>query len=337
MRFLILIPLAFLAACTSPDVGAFKQSTTALTAGLTGGQIALVADAESVAAKMPDPTRLQSRITSLKSDEKLVREAATALSAYAASVANIAQSGEDGADAANSMLNNVTSAIGSVSGTTPQLPSILDPITSALGKIVQQKQNLKLYEIMDLVKGDIDKFATKLGALHTSEAGIIDALAGYWSDTRDDLNQYHNAYDKLKEQLVPTQAIAAATISFDVTTCMNAPPCDYVQISANHKAAQANANAKLTELQALMNEIQPYEESYQAHQKEIETWRATAKARINAIPDLAKAWKNDHAAIISYLETCTKSSGIFKSKCGAFSAGNLQLFGALLGKAAFPL
>lgn len=337
MRFLVILPLILLSACASPDVGAFKQSTSALTSGLMDGQLALIADAEAVAAKMPDPGRLKTRISNLKKDEKQVKEATAALAAYATSVANLANSGEDGATAAQSMLNNVSSAVGSVSGTTPQLPGILDPITTALGKIVQQKQSKKLYEIMELVEEDVNKFATKLGALHTSEDGIIDGLAGYWSDTRDDLNQYHVAYDKLKAQLVPTQAIAAATISYDVTICMNTPPCDYAQLSTDHKTAQAQANAKLTELQALINELQPYEDSYQAHQGEIAAWATKAKARIGAIPDLAKAWKSDHATIIAYLETCTDVVGIFNSKCGAFSAGNLQLFGALLGKAAFPL
>jgi hypothetical protein len=337
MRYLILLPLILLGACASPDVGVFKQSTSAFTSGLMDGQLALVADAETVAAKMPDPDRLKPRIAGLKKDEKLVKEAAAALAAYATSVANLANSGEDGADAAQSMLNNVSSAVGSVSGTTPQLPGILEPITTALGQIVQQNQNKKLHEIMKLVQDDVNAFATKLGDLHTSEDGIIDALASYWADTRDDLNQYHVAYDKLKGQLVPTQAIAAANISYEVTSCMNRPPCDYAKLSADHKTAQVQANTKLSELQTLKNELQPYEDSYQAHQQEIATWTTKAKARIRAIPDLAQAWKNDHAAIIAYLETCTNASGIFNSKCGAFSAGNLELFGALLGKAAFPL
>jgi vacuolar-type H+-ATPase catalytic subunit A/Vma1 len=334
MRVLAFIPIILLAACASPDVSSFKQSTLALTSGLTDGQTALVADSEAIAREMADPSRLMSRIQRLKADESQVKEVTAVLSAYAVSVANLAQSGEKGADAARSMLGNITSAVGNVSGASPKLPGIFDPLTTALGVVVQQDKNKKLHLVMTDIKPEIDKFADELGALHNSEDGLVNALEDYWIKTRKDLMVYHNSYVQLEQQMAIVQSNAANTVNSAALSCSGS--CDYAQMLADHKAKLAVTNKQLSELQAMLNAIQPYEDSYQALAAKIAIWKTKAKVRIARIPDMAAAWKRDHQAIISYLASCTGTSSIFKSQCGAFSAGNLELFGVLLGRAAFP-
>ena len=336
MRFLAFFPLIFLAACAVPDINSFKQSSLALSTGLKDNQTALVQSGLAIAEKLGNPKDLKERIRYLKDQEEKVNEAAAVLTAYANAVASLASSGQDGAEAAQSMLNNITTTIGNVSGKTAKLPGILGQITELLGKIVQQKQNKKLYEIMKDLEGDINKFADTLSEAKNGEESVVNALANKWRDGRQDLIDYHRAYENLEGQIQVVDGAAASKLTNDIKDCQRNKNCNYVTLSIKRKDNQDLALTELAALQKLMKEIQPFEEGYQAQEKEIAAWKVTAKARIAAIPDLAAAWKRDHATIITYLRDCTNMFDIFKSKCGAFSSGNLELFGVLLGKAAFP-
>ena len=335
MRFLVFFPLICLAACAAPDVSSFKLSSLALSTGLKDNQTALVQSGKAIAEKLGNPEELKKRIRELKDQGEKVNEAAAALTAYANSVARIANSSQDGDEAAQSMLNNITTTIGNVPGKA-KLPGIFGKITKLLSGVIQQKQNKKLYEIMQLLKDDINQFADALSEARKGEESVVNALANAWHNSRQDLIDFHHAYEGLESQIPVVGGDAAFKLKSDIIDCLKHNNCNYATMSMELKDNQGLASTKLAELQELMKEIQPFEEDYQTQKKEIAAWKATAKARIAAIPDLGAAWKRDHATIIAYLRDCTNICSIFKSKCGAFSSGNLELFGVLLGKAAFP-
>lgn len=349
MRYLILLPLMLLGACASPDVGAFKQSTLALTTGMNENQAAFVQSSENILAKLDDGqstaaqlSKIKTSVSTIKSHGADVEAATVVLAAYASSVADLASSGADGADAAQSMITNLTTAVSSLTGNASSVPSMVDNVTNVLGLIVTQKQNKKLYEIMDDVDEKIDEVAAKLGSAANGEISMVNSMATQWGLGRKGLRRHHESYVNLKSQAAELDAVAGDHIAGEVANCDptaaagDADYCDYTDVSTSYKAALAATAKKRSEILTLMNEIQAHEDNFQTWQKEIVAWKAQSTARVSGIPAMANAWQKDHAAILEYLKVCTKAVGFFNSKCGAFSAANLELFGALIGKAAFP-
>jgi len=333
-RLYLLMYLA-LTACAAPDVSAFKQSSIALTSGLNENQAHLISEGEKISATLGDPDGLTKNLKRLKTQSKSVHILSSTLASYANSVARLARAGTDGTNAADEMVGDLSTTIQSFTGSAPNMPDSVSSFTAAFGAIIQASKNKKLYEIMQIVEDDINAVADELAKMPNGEKAIIQGMSRSWRTLRPDLEAYHQSALLLHGKTENQAAVKAANLQTRITTCQAAAtPCDYAALLNDYRAEVEAINQQQGHIQVLLNEIDPYEQAYASFEQKIGAWEAEMLAKINAIPDLAKAWKNDNKMVMNYLEDCTKFSGTFKKRCGAFSAGNLELFGSLLGKAA---
>jgi hypothetical protein len=249
-------------------------------------------------------------------------------------VSRLARAGEDGEKAANELVGNLKDTISSFTG--KKIDSVTS-LTAAFGKIQQQAKNKDLYKIMAQIQPEIDAIAAALGEIPNSEEIIIDGMENYWDSERPDLNNYHKVHESLLERAKNLDGVTSLAFNNELRECREGEQCDYTKLLTKHRDLTAkNANERVN-LQVLLNEIMPFEVAFQAWKKEIKDWSQGAKARIASIPELAQAWQNDHQAIIDYLQKCSELSSMLDSQCGVFSSANLEIFGTLLGKAAFPI
>jgi hypothetical protein len=329
--------LTLLSACATPDISSFKQSSLALTSGLNNNQNTLLASGNDIADKLNRPKKLVDNIAGLRKQGKVVEQLGAVLATYATSVSRLASEGENGEKAANELVGNLKDTISSFTGKTINLPPSVSSLSAAFGKIQQQAKNKELHKIMAELQPEVDTIADALEKMPNGENGIINAMTTYWQSQRQDLINYHKAHESLLERAKKLDKNTSLELNNDLKQCNAAEQCDYTALLTKHRAATAkNANERVN-LQVLLNEIMPFELAFQAWNKEINDWKLGAKARIGGIPELAKAWQNDHQAIIDYLQKCSKLSSMFDSKCKVFSSANLEIFGTLLGKAAFPI
>jgi len=334
MRYLVLLPLILLGACAAPDISAFKQSTLALTTSLNTNQANLESSGTEIAAKLGNPSDMQTELNRLSKQGKQIKQFTAILSSYTESVAQLASAGKNGAKAAESLADNLKNTITGSDPGTDNRSATVTALTTALGSLVQQSKNKELFEIMGQVKKPINSIADELIKLPKSERGIVNAFTNYWKLERQDLVDYNLSYTELQKKLNGMAGNNAESLKNSLLSCAN--PCDYEDELKKYRKAIAENAESLGKIQTLLNEIQIYEESFQVWTATIEAWKANSHKGINDVPALAQAWKKDHNTIIKYLEDCTKSSGIFKRRCGAFSVGNLELFGTLIGKAITP-
>lgn len=336
MRFAAIALILLTGACAAPDVSSFKQSTLALTTSLNENQAALVASGEEISQKLGSPADLNTHVSTLKKQGKKVQIVAGVLATYANSIARLASAGEDGEKAANDLVSNLETTITNLSGNERDLPDSLSNLTAALGRMQQVAKNKELFEIMLSVKSDVDALAAELATLQNAERIALGGFETYWRTQRPDLNNYHQAFEQLMGNIDRLNQASGFVLNNAVKACVQAGNCDYDALLTQHRQAmQANGN-EIGKLETLINEIRAFEAAYQAWDKEIRDWRAASEARVRAIPGLANAWQNDHSAIIGYLEDCTRFSGTFRRKCGAFSAANLELLGKLVSSAGLP-
>lgn len=349
MRLLILLPILILGACAAPDISAFKQSTFALTTSLDENQTKLVSSGKTIVTKFGDPADqpddalkqqledMIKNVSDLNTQGKQVRAITLVLATYTSSVARMARAGKDGEDAASELKSNIETTISTLTGDETLLPDSITTFSGAIADVVQLGKNKELYEIMEDVKGEIGAIATALETIGTSEIGIVDSLEKFWRTERPDLSNHHSAYMMLEKKLGKIDHEAKTEFSFKLTACANDPDnCDVVQLSENRTAELATQVAEIGKIQAIIEILKPYEEAYQAWDKEIRDWRTETEKHVTAIPSLAVAWRSDHEEIIEYLKSCTGLGGVFDKKCGAFSADNLQLLGKLVGGALLP-
>jgi len=338
-----------LAACASPDVGAFKQSTIALTNGLNENQAKLVTSGEAIVAEFGKPanqptaalqTELQkmvNNVATLDTQGKQVRAITMVLTSYTSSVARMARAGTDGEEAAEELKSNVESTISTLTGNETILPASINTFAAVIADIVQLGKNKELYEIMGELKTTIDAVAGTLAAISTSEITFIDGLDKFWRTQRPDLENHHIAYAALEKQLKQVDTDPQIAFSLKLRACANdAANCDLDQLSQDRTDIQAAQVAELGKIQAIIEVLQPYEEAYQAWNTKITDWKSGTEKHVKAIPALAAAWQTDHQKIINYLKDCTGMSGVFNKKCGAFSADNLQLLGKIVGGSLLP-
>jgi hypothetical protein len=190
---------------------------------------------------------------------------------------------------------------------------------------------------MQAVQDEVDAIAKLMGTMPQAEQFIVQGMVTYLRTERQDLINYHAIYNDLQAELAGIDALTGNALKNTFTTCRSAGACDYAALQKSHENAISSNNDTRTKIQSLMNALMPFEAAYQAWSKDIEHWEASMLKKIRAIPALAAAWQKDHQTIIAYLKTCTELNGIFASQCKAFSPSNLELFGSLLGKAAFAL
>lgn len=335
MARLYLLVCFALGACAAPDVSAFKQSSIALTTGLNENQSNLISEGEKISATLGDPDGLTKNLKRLKTQSKSVHILSSTLASYANSVARLARAGTDGIDAANEMVGDLSTTIQSFTGSAPTMPDSISSFTAAFGAIVQASKNKELYEIMKIVEDDINAVADELAKMPNGEKAIIQGMSRSWRTLRPDLEAYHQAALLLQGKTENQAAVKATSLQTRIANCQAAAtPCNYEALLNDYRAEVEAINQQQGHIQVLLNEIDPYEQAYASFEQKVGTWETEMLAKINGIPDLAKAWKNDHKMVMNYLKDCSKFSGTFKKKCGAFSAGNLELFGSLLGKAA---
>jgi hypothetical protein len=337
MRYIIFFCLFLATGCASPDISAFKQSSLALAAGLTDNQTSLVDAGKAVSEKLANPANLATEVDDLREQGKKVKQLAAVLAAYASSVSVLSSSGADGTDAVDTLLSNVQTTVTSMSGHSFPIPSEVSSLTSALGALQQQGANKRLFEIMQAVQDEVDAIAKLMGTMPDAEQLIVQGMATYLRTERQDLINYHNIYNELKTELAGIDALTGNALKNTFKACQVAGNCDYAALQKNHENAISSNNDSRTKIQSLMNTLMPFEAAYQAWSQEIESWETSMLKQIRAIPALAAAWQKDHQTIIAYLKICTELNGIFTSQCKAFSPSNLELFGTLLGKAAFAL
>jgi uncharacterized phage infection (PIP) family protein YhgE len=337
MRYILFFCLLLTTGCASPDISAFRQSSLALTAGLTDNQNNLVEAGKAVSETLANPANLGTQVDDLRKQSKKVNQLAAVLAAYASSVSILSSSGADGTNAVNLLLSNVQTTVTSLSGNSLTIPSEVNSLTSALGTLQQQGANKRLYEIMQAVQGEVDAIAKLISTLPDAEQLIVQGMVTYLRTERQDLINYHAIYQDLHAQLAGIDALTGNALKNTFNACLNAGNCDYAALQKSHENAISSNNNTRTQVQNLMNALMPFEAAYQAWSKDIDNWEASMLKQIRIIPALAAAWQKDHQRIIAYLKRCTELSGIFVSQCEAFSASNLELFGTLLGKAAFAL
>lgn len=323
-----------LAACAAPDISAFKQSSIALTTGLNENQATLVSEGEKISAKLGNPSGFTNKLKRLKKQGAQVQILSSTLASYANSVARLARAGTDGEEAVNELVGDISTTVQSFTGAAADIPASVSDFTAALGRIQQISKNKQLYEIMQSVEEHIYAVADALADEPKGEIGIIQGMARNWSALRPDLTAYHQSAILLKKKTQNQATLKATNLQTRIANCQAAAPCDYEQLLKDHRTEIAAMDEAQSHIQILLNEIDPYEQAYASFENKIELWEGDMLAKIGGIPELATAWKNDHKMVMNYLKDCTKFGGTFKKKCGAFSAGNLELFGSLLGKAA---
>jgi hypothetical protein len=338
MRYIILLSCLLMAGCASPDISAFKQSSLALSSGLTDNQTSLVAAGKEIADKLGNPDNLTANVQALSEQGKKVEQLAAVLAAYASSVSVLSSTGTDGTDAVNILLSNVQTTVTSISGNSLTLPNEIGSLTSALGALQQQGANQRLYQIMQNVQPEVDSIATELGKLPGAEQLIVQGMATYLKSGRQDLVNYHYIYTNLQAQLAGIDALSGNALKYAYNNCRSTEVgCDYAALKKSHEKAISSHNDERIKVQSLMNVITPFEAAYQAWMKDVRVWETTMLTKSRTTAALAAAWKKDHQSIIVYLQTCSELNGIFASKCAAFSTSNLELFGILLGKAALAI
>lgn len=360
MRLLyVILPMMLLGACASPDVGSFQKSTVALTVRIDENQKLLASSATTVADSFGDlsfyssaagpagaPSQqqqlatLKTQVSKLTGQSKQIRQLTLVLVSYADSIAKLAQAGDDGTKAALDLKSNLESTISQISGSQTTLPNSITTLADVAGRLVQLGKNKELYEIMDTaaVKNAINGVADGLSStMLNADTLIVSGLVDFWRLQRADLRNGHKAYRALERQIATIERSAGFEVGRDTVTCVNNANCDYDALLQTHQSKQKERADEIGKIKALMEELKTTEEGYQAREAEIAEWQQETLAHLAGIKSLSAAWKKDHQTIISYLKDCTGFSGIFKKKCDAFSAANLELFGKLVGGSFLPL
>lgn len=340
-RQLMLMLVLGLSACASPDLKPFADGTAALTGAMLASQDVLIEKSLQIQPGLPDPVSIGERIAEMKQNRALLREHLALLEEYSEALMNLSAAGKSAPQSIARVQNAANSILGTFAASKTLL--IPDPLKNALTVFVRLRTDAKLLEVVQIADPALDPIVEKVQELSASQLALAGLIVERWENS---LPEDMKLASSVHGQLLKKQNNGGADIVYDALGAIreNLENCDFEPGGSNHcdfakyladynKAVSTRRDAEQSAA-ALERALRPSAQAFKSLGVAMAEWKGTRQRGHAEFMKLANFWRADHRTILEHLKTCTGLKGVFKGRCKAFSAENLQLVAGLFKMAA---
>jgi len=331
-RYLVLLVVLGVAACTTPNLQPIADQTAKLAAAVkqqnadVGSSIRTVADRVGADSTARSTTKAQAKAAAdnFAATARVVDEMVDLAAGYTGEIAALGAAGEKGGEAADQLANTIQGFSNFLGFANTAIPLPVDLGGTIAGEAVRetaraftrvQAQNT-LLATMELADDGVRELAKALVEMYGRP--LENAQARPMERAVTESARLHRAYLRRDFDVVRIKFYETGRASLEG-----------VYGTAGQKLALADlaaANSTLQEHAELIDKLAELQPKYDQMRSDIAAVNAQRNQRIEAgyaIADAADAWAQEHQRLLGWFRQCA-GTRVFEAPCGDFSAQNMQ-------------
>ncbi len=308
-----LAALLLLAGCATPDVKPFAQQTSDLAAAVSAEETATETRMAQLSAALNNPRdagakkEIDAAAAKYASNAKAVDALLTAATSYSTQLVNLASAGETGTQAVKTISDNlqqISSALGAAfPGAGTAVSSVINVIAANVTRVEAQEKLTKAMDAADPIVKEIAGAVAKLYEVKTPAGAQVEFIHAVHSKELEMLrSRIGDGKIMFYRIAVDAEDKTLQTLAGELAAKPESPLCG--PASAEKRCVGAAEMRALAAASALMMQIKPDYDAYQAALIESAGWLSSHDAAAGHIGDAATAWVDAHAKLRSALDQC---------------------------------